>query len=180
MAKHLHFPTPAVCSKSSLARKKKANKRRMEQRRKAWWHDKDTTQRGKGFVRCISSRRCHPAPAVSGHISDKQEPYRQSGSNAGGSAPLCDPPTPCQPPPTGTSPYNGPRRRGRPADNALVEAFNSRFRQESLNGHWFLSMQDTRAKLSSWLTTYTTDSALGDRSPVQIEPVHLSVEATAA
>ena len=29
-------------------------------------------------------------------------------------------------------------RRGTPTDNALVESFNGRFRQECLNEHWFL------------------------------------------
>jgi hypothetical protein len=30
---------------------------------------------------------------------------------------------------------------GKPTDNALVESFNGRLRQECLNEHWFLSHQ---------------------------------------
>jgi putative transposase len=74
-------------------------------------------------------------------------------------------------------------RPGRPSDNALVEAFNSRFRQECLNEHWFLSIDDARKKLSSWQIEYNTErphSALGYRSPSEIEPVNKGSEATAA
>jgi putative transposase len=74
-------------------------------------------------------------------------------------------------------------RPGRPSDNALVEAFNSRFRQECLNLHWFLSMEDAREKILAWQTYYNTDrphSALGYRSPAEIEPVQRGSEATAA
>jgi putative transposase len=38
-------------------------------------------------------------------------------------------------------------RPGRPSDNALVEVFNSPFRQECLNQHWFLPMEDAREKI---------------------------------
>jgi putative transposase len=46
-------------------------------------------------------------------------------------------------------------RPGRPSDNALVEAFNSRFRQECLNQHWFLSLADANTKLRAWQTNTT-------------------------
>jgi putative transposase len=74
-------------------------------------------------------------------------------------------------------------RPGRPSDNALVEAFNSRFRQECLNQHWFLSLEDAQAKISAWQNEYNNErphSALGYRSPSEIEPVHQGEEATAA
>ena len=35
-------------------------------------------------------------------------------------------------------------RPGMPTDNAVMEAFNARFRQECLNEHWFLSMADAQ------------------------------------
>lgn len=38
-------------------------------------------------------------------------------------------------------------RRGTPTDNALVESFNGRLRQECLNAHWFLSLADARSKI---------------------------------
>jgi putative transposase len=63
-------------------------------------------------------------------------------------------------------------RPGRPSDNALVESFNSRFRQECLNQHWFMSLQDARSKLEAWQREYNTErphSSLGYRSPIQRE-----------
>jgi putative transposase len=38
-------------------------------------------------------------------------------------------------------------RPGKPTDNALVESFNSRFRQECLNQHWFMSLEDAQHKI---------------------------------
>ena len=38
-------------------------------------------------------------------------------------------------------------RPGKPTDNAFIEAFNSKLRGECLNAHWFMSLDDTRAKL---------------------------------
>jgi len=59
-------------------------------------------------------------------------------------------------------------RPGKPSDNALVEAFNSRFRQECLNQHWFLSLEDARKKIGMWQNEYNTErphSALGYKAP---------------
>ena len=41
-------------------------------------------------------------------------------------------------------------RPGKTTDNALIKAFNGRFRQECLNESWFLSMEDTREKIERW------------------------------
>ena len=41
-------------------------------------------------------------------------------------------------------------RPGKPTDNAFVESFNGRLRDECLNTHWFLSMADARAKIEAW------------------------------
>jgi putative transposase len=41
-------------------------------------------------------------------------------------------------------------RPGKPTDNAFVESFNGRFRDECLNAHWFLSLADARAKVEAW------------------------------
>jgi putative transposase len=38
-------------------------------------------------------------------------------------------------------------RPGKPTDNAFIEAFNSKFRQECLNAHWFLTLADAREKM---------------------------------
>ncbi len=59
-------------------------------------------------------------------------------------------------------------RPGKPTDNAFIEAFNSRFRQECLNEHWFLTMDDAYIKIEAWRTTYNSErphSALGYRTP---------------
>ena len=74
-------------------------------------------------------------------------------------------------------------RLGKPSDNALVEALNSRFRQECLNQHWFMSLEDAEAKVSSWQQEYNTErphSALGYRSPIQSEPDLTNEDAVAA
>src|SRR4029450_4644229 len=43
---------------------------------------------------------------------------------------------------------------GRPIDNAKVESFNGRLRQECLNAHWFLSLEDARRKIDQWRQYY--------------------------
>jgi len=45
-------------------------------------------------------------------------------------------------------------RPGTPTDNAKVESFNGRFRQECLNEHWFLSLADARSKIADWRRYY--------------------------
>jgi putative transposase len=74
-------------------------------------------------------------------------------------------------------------RPGRPSDNALVEAFNSRLRQECLNQHWFLSLEDAKEKLSAWQNEYNTErphSSLGYRTPSEGRIKTSNVEAAAA
>ena len=45
-------------------------------------------------------------------------------------------------------------RPGKPTDNAHIEAFNGRLRQECLNQHWFLSLDDAREKIGAWRRGY--------------------------
>ncbi len=59
-------------------------------------------------------------------------------------------------------------RRGTPTDNALVESFNGRLRQECLNEHWFLSLADARSKIEAWRRFYNEErphSALAWKTP---------------
>jgi putative transposase len=59
-------------------------------------------------------------------------------------------------------------RPGKPTDNAFIEAFNSRLRQECLNASWFLSMADARQRITEWRIDYNEDrphSALGNLTP---------------
>ena len=59
-------------------------------------------------------------------------------------------------------------RPGKPQDNAIIEAFNSRFRQECLNEHWFLSVADAQEKIEAWRNHYNVErphSSLGNLAP---------------
>lgn len=66
-------------------------------------------------------------------------------------------------------------RRGTPTDNAMVESFNGRFRQECLNEHWFLSLEDARCKIEQWRSFYNEErphSALGWQTPAEFARQH--------
>jgi putative transposase len=64
----------------------------------------------------------------------------------------------------------GTSRPGKPTDNAFIEAFNSRFRQECLNTHWFLSLNDAIDKIEEWRRDYNyhrPHSAIGNITPIE-------------
>lgn len=70
--------------------------------------------------------------------------------------------------------FSRPRK---PTDNAYIESFNGRFRQECLNEHWFLSLDDARDKVEAWRQDYNKQrphSALGHATPeeyaARVEP----------
>ncbi len=48
-------------------------------------------------------------------------------------------------------------RPARPADNAFIESFNARVRQELLNASWFTSLADARATMTTWRKEYNED-----------------------
>lgn len=48
-------------------------------------------------------------------------------------------------------------RPGKPTDNAKVESFNGHFREECLNEHWFLSLEDAKGKIEAWRRYYNED-----------------------
>jgi putative transposase len=59
-------------------------------------------------------------------------------------------------------------RPGKPTDNGHIESFNGKFRDECLNQHWFLSLDDARRLIEDWRVDYTTvrpHSALGNLTP---------------
>lgn len=59
-------------------------------------------------------------------------------------------------------------RPGKPTDNGLVESFNGRLRDECLDTHWFLSLEDARTKIEAWRRDYNASrphSALGHLTP---------------
>jgi putative transposase len=45
-------------------------------------------------------------------------------------------------------------RRGKPTDNATIESFNGRFRDECLNVHWFGSLEDAQQKIDAFRWDY--------------------------
>jgi putative transposase len=61
--------------------------------------------------------------------------------------------------------------REKPTDNAFIEAFNGRFRAECLNTHWFLTLEDARAKMEDWLRYYNEErphGAIGNIPPMTL------------
>ena len=65
-------------------------------------------------------------------------------------------------------------RPGKPTDNAFIEAFNGKFRQECLRTHWFLSLADAREKMEAWRRFYNEDrphSAIGYKVPISLTDV---------
>mgnify|MGYP001826272801 CR=1 FL=1 len=61
-------------------------------------------------------------------------------------------------------------RPGRPVENAFIESFNGRLREECLNQHWFLDLQDARQTIEAWRISYNTNrphSGLGGQTPVE-------------
>lgn len=67
-------------------------------------------------------------------------------------------------------------RPGKPTDNPFIESFNGSLRDECLNSHWFLSMEDAREKIESWREEYNTfrpHSSLDNLTPVEYKDRHL-------
>jgi putative transposase len=61
-------------------------------------------------------------------------------------------------------------RPGKPTDNAFIESFNGRFRQECLNESWFLSLEDAREKVETWRQHYNRErphGSLGNFTPME-------------
>ena len=52
-------------------------------------------------------------------------------------------------------------RPGKPTDNAMIEAFNARLREECLNESWFLSLEDTGEKIEGWRRHYNGERPHG-------------------
>ncbi len=60
-------------------------------------------------------------------------------------------------------------RPGKPTDNAFIEAFNSKFRSECLNAHWFMNLDDARSKMEDWRRYYNEErphSGIGQKVPI--------------
>ena len=63
-------------------------------------------------------------------------------------------------------------RPGKPIENAYIESFNGRLRQECLNQCWFSSLEDAKIKIEAWRIDYNEHrphTSLGNRTPEQFE-----------
>lgn len=59
-------------------------------------------------------------------------------------------------------------RPGKPIENAFIESFNGRLRDECLNAHWFYSLADARQTIAAWRWDYNEmrpHSRLGGQTP---------------
>ena len=59
---------------------------------------------------------------------------------------------------------------GKPTQNAFIESFNGKFRDECLNDHWFTSLPQARAIIATWRRDYNEcrpHSTLNYLTPVQ-------------
>lgn len=59
---------------------------------------------------------------------------------------------------------------GKPVQNAYIESFNGKFRDECLNEHWFVSLADAQQTIEAWRIDYETTrphSSLDDRTPAE-------------
>ena len=59
-------------------------------------------------------------------------------------------------------------RPGKPNENAYIESFNGKFRDECLNEHWFITMVHARSVIEAWRIEYNTErthSSLDDLTP---------------
>ncbi len=61
-------------------------------------------------------------------------------------------------------------RPGKPVENAYIESFNGKFRDECLNEHWFTSLTEARILIEAWRTEYNIErphSSIGDATPAE-------------
>jgi len=59
-------------------------------------------------------------------------------------------------------------RPGKPNENAYIESFNGKFRDECLNEHWFITIEHARRAIEAWRVEYNTErphSSLGNLTP---------------
>ncbi len=63
-------------------------------------------------------------------------------------------------------------RPGKPVDNAFIESFNGRLRDECLNTNWFYGLEQARELIGAWLKDYNEHrphSSLAGLTPVEYE-----------
>ncbi|KKY74746.1 integrase [Klebsiella michiganensis] len=70
-------------------------------------------------------------------------------------------------------------RPGKTTANALVESFNGSLRDECLNVHWFLSLEDAQEKIEHWRQEYNyyrPNSSLNNLAPEEFVQSHQKAE----
>ena len=82
---------------------------------------------------------------------------------------------------------NGVRRQfiepGKPIQHAHIESFNARLREEGLNEHVFVSLDDARSKIERWRIAYNRErppSSLGNLTPEEFAAAAQSQRGSAA
>jgi transposase InsO family protein len=63
--------------------------------------------------------------------------------------------------------------RGKPTQNAFIESFNGKFRDECLNQNWFLDLRDARDRIEAWRLDYNAvrpHSSLGVSDAGRVRP----------
>jgi len=70
-------------------------------------------------------------------------------------------------------------RPGKPNENAYIESFNGKFRDECLNEDWFLTMAHARRIIEAWRIEYNVErphSSLGNLTPQEFAETRLARE----
>ena len=60
--------------------------------------------------------------------------------------------------------------KGKPTQNAFIESFNGKFRDECLNEEWFVSLSDARRRIKAWTYEYNSErvhSSLNGLTPYE-------------
>lgn len=63
---------------------------------------------------------------------------------------------------------------GKPTQNAFVESFNGKFRDECLNEHWFHTLDHAKVVISQWRQDYNENrphSMLGYKTPAEVADI---------
>lgn len=74
-------------------------------------------------------------------------------------------------------------RPGKPIENAFVESFNGKLRGECLNQHWFIDLDDARARVEAWRIEFNEarpHSALAGMTPREYAEANRGLTSSAA
>jgi putative transposase len=66
---------------------------------------------------------------------------------------------------------------GKPTQNAFVESFNGRFREECLDQHWFVGLREARTIIEGWRIEYNTARPHGSLNDLTPEEFAITLEA---